>query len=126
MNIKKWIKKVEKEIDTLRKAKPKDRLDYTESINKCNTSITASCIGWDEWLKHPGIMNSFTEDELDEMHKEFQYIAVRFLDFDIKWTKVLTQKFGITDTEELGVGEEIDENTTYVSTPSDDDRSYIS
>jgi len=101
LNIKEWIKKVEKEIIDISSNKPNDRLDYNDSIYKCNIAIGASLNGWSEWLENPSIMNKFTQDELSEIHEEFKKIALLFLSYDIKWTKKLSKKFKIKDTEDL-------------------------
>jgi hypothetical protein len=101
LNIKDWIKTVGKEIIDIKNKKPKDRLDYAFSISRCNMAILSSNAGWNEWLSNNGIMNEFTEEELEQIHKEFKEISVKFLLFDLRWTKVLTKRFKLTDTEDL-------------------------
>ena len=103
MNIKKWVGKVEKEINDILKINPKDRLDCTASIAKCNHAMTASVMGLSEWLKNSNIMNEFTEEEMNNMHDEFVEITSKFLTFDIKWTKTLAKKFKITDVDDIGI-----------------------
>jgi hypothetical protein len=90
-----------KEIISIKDKTPKDRLDYTSSIAKCNMAVLSSNAGWNEWLTNTGIMNEFSQEELEEIYKEFQDMSVKFLLFDIKWTKTLTKRFNLTDTEDL-------------------------
>jgi hypothetical protein len=134
MKIEEWIKGILSEIETISKDSPKDRLAYISSIAKFNSAITASVIGWQEWLKNSGVMNEFSEDEITKMFKEFQAIATKFLLFDIEWTKNLATKFNVTDTEDLGIDGESDEDDedcegsgTYVAPKADkNERIYIS
>ena len=104
--------------------KPKDRLECTEAIYKCNIAIGASIEGWSQWLQNPGIMGKFTEDELNEIHNEFKKLSLLFLSYDIKWTKKLTNKFKIKDTDDLS--QIFDEGCECGHNKDDDnDNSYI-
>jgi len=106
MKIKKWISQVEDEIKFINESKPKDRLDYISSIDRFNSALLASSAGWEEWIKHATIMNEFTVEEIEEIFKEFQALSSRLLNFDVKWTKKLTSKLKIKDTEEFDISKE--------------------
>ncbi len=127
MNIKNWIKKVEDEIEMLKNCNPDDRLDYITYITKCNNAIMASAVGLNEWLKNSAVMNEFSKEEINNMFKEFSELSIKYLEFDIKWTKILSNKFNIKDTEELGIDEDEDEEiSTYIPSNNNSNKDYIS
>jgi len=97
MKVNEWLKRVNKEIERIKKDTPKDRLEYASHILKCNKAILASCQGWLTWLSSPGILNRFDEEELKTILDEFKSIALEFLDNDLKWTMVLSKKLGLSD-----------------------------
>ena len=101
MNIKDWIKKVQEEMLSFSKHKPKDRLDYINSIYRTHLAVAASLQGWREWLESPGIMNNFSEEELNEIYEGFKKEAIFFLEYDIKWTKILAKKFDINEKDDI-------------------------
>lgn len=57
-----------------------------------NGSIASSVTGWQHWLSNALTMENFSEDELKEVQKDFESIALAFLDLDIKYTKLMEKK----------------------------------
>jgi hypothetical protein len=53
---------------------------------KLNSALFESVRGWDSWLRNPTFMETFSHDELSEIFKNFQEVAVKFLEEDVRWT----------------------------------------
>jgi len=87
INIKEWIKKVERHLNTIKNYKTTDRLSTVSGITQCVSCIGGSVNGWISWLSDPRIMNSFNEDELIELFNEFKRLSIKMLELDIEWTK---------------------------------------
>lgn len=104
---------------------PKDRLEYIEAINDCNTAIMGSGLGWQEWLQDSRVMKEFNQEELDSIHKEFKRMATKILAFDIKWTKLLYKKVEVKGREDKDsiLGEE--NNDISIEKSNKPDTSYI-
>ena len=120
ITLKKWIKRTVDEITKIKTRDPKDRLSYIDSIIYCNNAVVASGMGWSEWLQNPSVMSEFTKEEIDDIHKHFKSIAIKFLIFDIKWTKIMSKKkltFEENEEEDIVPTNEKDNKT---------DTSYIS
>jgi len=85
----KWIKEVEKEIDKIKKWKVEDRLSLVAALTYCNSAVASSVNGWNTWLTNALIMEKFNEEELREILKEFSRLAIKWLELDLKYTKLL-------------------------------------
>ena len=57
-----------------------------------NGTLAASITGWNAWLMNPLIMEKLTEEELKELAKVWQRLAVEFLELDLKYTKLVKEK----------------------------------
>lgn len=101
LNIKNWVKRVNKEIRNISEHKTEDRLDAVEAIYKCHLLMHNSLTVWKVWLENPGITSTFTVEELNEIHDKFRELAVMFLKNDIKWTILLSSRFDISESEDL-------------------------
>jgi hypothetical protein len=87
-----YIKKTEEVIKKLKEKKPGDRLDLVSLIEEAITAVNASTLGWSSWLKHPSIMKVFNETEINSITEDLRRMASEFLEFDIKWTKILQER----------------------------------
>lgn len=90
MKTNEWISKVEEEILAISNLEAKDRLETLDYVYRCLSAIDASLEGWSEWIGNPSIMNTFNEDDLNEMLDDFKKITALLLRHDIKWTKKLS------------------------------------
>lgn len=87
-----YIKRTEEVIKNLKEKKLGDRLDLVSLIEEAITAVNASTLGWSGWLKHPSIMKIFSEAELSEIAERLRTMSIDFLEFDIKWTKILQER----------------------------------
>jgi len=92
MEIKKWIDKINREIDYLNKLEPKDRLNYISAIVHCANAIIGSVSGWEAWLTNPTLMENFKLEELKEIFNEFKKVTIGFLEYDIKWSEEMSSR----------------------------------
>jgi len=81
-----WAEERAKALDEIRKLEPKDRLGLYASLIRMNSALFESVRGWDTWLRNPTFIDTFTEEELKEIYKQFKDICVKFLEEDVKWT----------------------------------------
>ena len=81
-----WAEERAKALDEIRKLEPKDRLGLYASLIRMNSALFESVRGWDTWLRNPTFIDTFSEEELKEIYKQFKDICVKFLEEDIKWT----------------------------------------
>jgi hypothetical protein len=51
-----------------------------------NSVLFESVRGWDSWLRNPSFIDTFTEEELKDIFKQFKDVCLRFLEEDVKWT----------------------------------------
>jgi hypothetical protein len=87
-----YIEKTEQIIKELKEKKAGDRLDLISVIEQCITALNASTLGWNAWLQHPSIMKVFNETEITEITEGIRKMSSEFLEFDIKWTKILKER----------------------------------
>lgn len=81
-----WTEERGKALEDVKKLDPSDRLGLYASLIKMNSALFESVRGWDSWLRNPSFIETFTEDELKEIYKQFKDVCVRFLEEDVKWT----------------------------------------
>jgi len=81
-----WTDERTKVLADLRKLEPSDRLSVYSSLIKLNSALFESVRGWDSWLRNPSFMETFSQDELTEIFKNFKDVATKFLEEDIRWT----------------------------------------
>jgi len=81
-----WAEERAKALDEIRKLEPKDRLGLYASLIRMNSALFDSVRGWDTWLRNPTFIDTFTEEALKEIYKQFKDICVKFLEEDVKWT----------------------------------------
>lgn len=81
-----WSDERTKALDDIKKLDPADRLGLYASLIRMNSVLFESVRGWDSWLRNPSFIETFTEDELKEIYKQFKDVCVRFLEEDVKWT----------------------------------------
>lgn len=96
-----YIKKTEEIIKNLKEKKLGDRLDLVSLIEEEITAVNASTLGWGGWLKHPSIMKIFSEAELSEIAEKLRTMSSDFLEFDIKWTKLLQERKEATTKQKI-------------------------
>ena len=85
----KWIEQVEKEIAKIKGWEIEDRLSIVAALTYCNSAIASSVNGWNSWLTNALVMEKFNEEELREILKEFSNLAIKWLELDLKYTKLL-------------------------------------
>lgn len=81
-----WTEDRAKVLEDIKKLDPNDRLGLYASLIKMNSSLFESVRGWDSWLRNPAFIDTFSEEELKDIYKEFKDVCVRFLEEDVKWT----------------------------------------
>jgi len=81
-----WTDERTKVLADLKKLGPTDRLSLYSGLIKLNSALFESVRGWDSWLRNPTFMETFSHDELTEIFKNFQEVAVKFLEEDVRWT----------------------------------------
>ena len=81
-----WSDERTKALEEIKKLDPADRLGLYASLIRMNSALFESVRGWDSWLRNPSFIESFNEDELKEIYKQFKDVCVRFLEEDVKWT----------------------------------------
>jgi hypothetical protein len=81
-----WTDERTKVLADIRKLEPTDRLSLYSGLIKVNSALFESVRGWDSWLRNPTFMETFSQDELGEIFKNFKDVATKFLEEDIRWT----------------------------------------
>ena len=81
-----WTDERTKVLADLRKIEPTDRLSLYSGLIRLNSALFESVRGWDSWLRNPPFMDTFSQEELNEIFRNFKDVAVKFLEEDIKWT----------------------------------------
>ena len=81
-----WAEERAKALDEIKKLDPKDRLGLYAALIRLNSALFESVRGWDTWLRNPTFIDTFTEEELQEICKQFKEVCVKFLEEDVKWT----------------------------------------
>lgn len=81
-----WTDERTKVLADIRKLEPTDRLSLYSDLVKLNSALFESVRGWDSWLRNPAFMETFSQDELGEIFKNFKDVATKFLEEDIRWT----------------------------------------
>ena len=81
-----WTEERVKALEDIKKLEPSDRLGLYASLIRMNSALFESIRGWDSWLRNPSFIDTFSEEELKQIYKEFKDVCVRFLEEDVKWT----------------------------------------
>ena len=81
-----WTDERTKVLADMRKLEPTDRLSLYSDLVKLNSALFESVRGWDSWLRNPTFMETFSQDELGGIFKNFKDVATKFLEEDIRWT----------------------------------------
>jgi hypothetical protein len=81
-----WTEERGKALEDIKKQEPNDRLGLYASLIRMNSALFESVRGWDSWLRNPAFIDTFSEEELKEIYKEFRDVCIRFLEEDVKWT----------------------------------------
>ena len=81
-----WTDERTKALDEIKKLEPDDRLGLYASLIRMNSALFESVRGWDAWLRNPSFINTFTQEELTEIFKQFKDVCTQFLEEDVKWT----------------------------------------
>lgn len=81
-----WTDERTKVLADVKKLEPSDRLSLYSGLVKLNSALFESVRGWDSWLRNPTFMETFSQDELAEIFKNFKDVAAKFLEEDIRWT----------------------------------------
>jgi hypothetical protein len=81
-----WTEERTKALDDIKKLEPADRLGLYASLIRMNSALFESVRGWDSWLRNPSFIDTFSEEELKEIFKQFKDVCLRFLEEDVKWT----------------------------------------
>ena len=81
-----WTDERTKVLADIRKLEPTDRLSLYSDLVKLNSALFESVRGWVSWLRNPTFMETFSQDELGEIFKNFKDVATKFLEEDIRWT----------------------------------------
>ena len=81
-----WTEERNKALDDIKKLEPADRLGLYASLIRMNSALFESVRGWDSWLRNPSFIDTFSEEELKDIFKQFKDVCLRFLEEDVKWT----------------------------------------
>ncbi|MGD0688294.1 MAG: DUF2153 family protein [Candidatus Bathyarchaeia archaeon] len=81
-----WTEERTKALDDIKKLDPADRLGLYACLIRMNSVLFESVRGWDSWLRNPSFIDTFTEEELKDIFKQFKDVCLRFLEEDVKWT----------------------------------------
>ncbi len=81
-----WTDERTKVLADLRKIEPTDRLSLYSALIRLNSALFESVRGWDSWLRNPPFMDTFSQEELNEIFRNFRDVTMKFLEEDIKWT----------------------------------------
>jgi hypothetical protein len=81
-----WTDERAKVLADLKKLEPGDRLSLYSGLIKLNSALFESVRGWDSWLRNPTFMDTFSQEELDQIFISFKDVTAKFLEEDIKWT----------------------------------------
>ena len=81
-----WTEERNKALDEIKKLEPIDRLGLYASLIRMNSALFESVRGWDSWLRNPSFIDTFSEEELKDIFKQFKDVCLRFLEEDVKWT----------------------------------------
>ncbi len=81
-----WTEERAKALDEIKKLEPADRLGLYASLIRMNSALFESVRGWDSWLRNPSFIETFTEEELKDIFKQFKGVCLQFLEEDVKWT----------------------------------------
>jgi hypothetical protein len=81
-----WTDDRTKVLADLKKLESADRLSLYSSLIKLNSALFESVRGWDSWLRNPSFMETFTQEELNQIFLSFKDVTVKFLEEDIRWT----------------------------------------
>jgi hypothetical protein len=82
-----WVDERANVLADIRKLQPTDRLSLYSGLIKLNSALIEGVRGWDSWLRNPTFMQTFSQDELSEIFKNFKDVAIKFLEEDIRWTR---------------------------------------
>ena len=81
-----WIDERTNVLADIRKLEPTDRLSLYSGLIKLNSALIESVRGWHSWFRNPTFMQTFSQDELSEIFKNFKDVAIKLLEEDIRWT----------------------------------------
>lgn len=81
-----WTDERAKVLADLKKLEPADRLSVYSSLIKFNSALFESVRGWDSWLRNPAFIETFTQEELNQIFNGFKEVTLKFLEEDIRWT----------------------------------------
>lgn len=81
-----WTEERSKAIEEIKKLDPADRLGLYASLIRMNSALFESVRGWDGWLRNPSFIDTFSQEELKDIFKQFKDVCLRFLEEDVKWT----------------------------------------
>ena len=81
-----WTDERTKVLADIRQLEPSDRLSLYSGLTKLNSALFESVRGWDSWLRNPAFIETFSQDDLNEIFRSFRDVAVKFLEEDIRWT----------------------------------------
>jgi hypothetical protein len=81
-----WAEERTKTLEDIKKLEPADRLGLYASLIRINSALFESVKGWESWLRNPTFIDTFSEEELKDIYKQFKAVCVKFLEEDVKWT----------------------------------------
>ena len=91
-----WIKESEqllKGMKELTSKKERDRLEVINSILLTLNALERSVVGWRSWVENLFTMSKFSLEELNEIDETLQKQTETIIQYDIKATKRLKDKF---------------------------------
>jgi hypothetical protein len=100
-----WTDERAKVLADLKKLEPTDRLSLYSGLIKLNSALFESVRGWDSWLRNPTFMETFSQEELNQIFMSFKEVTAKFLEEDIRWTGKKEQSQPKTARTERGEGE---------------------
>ena len=86
-----WIrvsKKILDELESLKDAKERDRLDLVSSIRVALGGLDMSLRGWKQWVNNPNVMCRFDQEDLEKINEKLVKFTRSFIEYDLEATKL--------------------------------------
>lgn len=107
-----WIKVSERlisQLESIEKAKNKDRLELVRSLRFILNVLHRSMLGWSQWVNNPDIMTIFSQSDLENMTEKLSKLTRSFMEFDLEITSLGVKK-GLKSSKQI-TKKKIDQRT---------------
>lgn len=89
----KYIEVLEKSIEQIKKAKPKDRLEFAFEFSKCLNAMSFSIKYWKSWIENLTALSQLKTEDWKFVYPKVRKLAIDFLTVDLEITKDKTKDF---------------------------------